>query len=337
MSNQGRQGDRAISTPPEPAIDEAYWAALIQEEETTPSEAPQPRTEDWDSFDLNPLPYETTAPLETHSLTRASDWETIRNIMESDTTLDLPVIGSNRGGLLVQWESLRGFVPASQLVDFIASNDEYLRRHELAQYVGKQLFLRVIELDEIRNRLILSERAAQVDPGTRAGTLDTLRSGDMCQGIVTNVCNFGVFVDLGGVEGLIHISELSWGRVGHPKDVLQRGERVAIHIMEVDKGQGRVALSLKRLHPDPWETVGQRFHIGQIVEGVITNVVDFGAFACIEEGLEGLVHISELAEGHFLHPRNVVQEGDTVRARILNIDGPARRLGLSLRDVSLVE
>lgn len=197
--------------------------------------------------------------------------------------------------------------------------------------MGNSVNLRVIELDRVQNRLILSERAAQVQPGTRAGILKTIREGAISSGQVTNLCDFGVFVDLGGLEGLIHISELSWGRVGHPKDILSRGDTISVYVMHVDQDQGRVALSLKRLHPDPWQTVEQRYKIDQVVEGVITNVVDFGAFACIEEGLEGLIHVSELAEGHFLHPRNVVHEGDMVKARILNIDGNARRLGLSLR------
>ena len=158
-----------------------------------------------------------------------------------------------------------------------------------------------------------------------------LKPGDIISGCVTNLCDFGAFVDLGGLEGLIHISELSWGRVGHPADTLERGQDIRVYILEVDRDGGRIALSVKRLRPDPWETVQERYQVGEMVEGTITNVVDFGAFACIEEGLEGLIHVSELAEGHFLHPRNVVNEGQKIRARILTIDGVARRLGLSLR------
>ncbi len=300
----------------------------------TPDETLQ-SSEEWQDYDSDVLPHEAVRGGTGHALPQPSDWEEMRRIKGSDLSVELPVIGYNRGGLLVQWRSLRGFVPASQLVGFPASanHNDQARRSELAKYVDQQLTLRIIELDETQNRLILSERAAQVEPGTRAAILGGLREGDICQGTVTNVCDFGVFVDLGGVEGLIHISELSWGRVGHPGDVLKRDQRVSVYVMDINKEQGRVALSLKRLQPDPWETVDQRYRVGQIVEGVITNVVDFGAFACVEEGLEGLVHISELAEGQFLHPRNVVREGDVVRARILNIDGPSRRLGLSLRDV----
>jgi len=318
-----------VSSPP--PVDESYWAALLNEGEGSAAEAP-PQTEDWNDLDLRGMFPEATKT-DGHAFPRTSDWEAMRGFLDTDTTLDLPVVGSNRGGLLVQWQSLRGFVPASQLVDFPAPSEDRYRRHELSSYIGQRLALRVIELDEAQNRLILSERAAQVNPGTRAEILNRLRVGDICRGIVTNVCDFGVFVDLGGVEGLIHISELSWGRVAHPRDILKRGERVSVYVVEINKDLGRVALSLKRLQADPWETVHLRYSVGQFVTGVITNVVDFGAFACIEEGLEGLIHISELAEGHFLHPRNVVNEGDAVRARILSIDGPARRLGLSLRSL----
>jgi small subunit ribosomal protein S1 len=195
------------------------------------------------------------------------------------------------------------------------------------------LSLRIIELDAATNRLILSERAAQVRPGQRASILSTLSAGMTIEGVVTNLCDFGAFVDLGGVEGLIHISELSWGRVAHPRDILSSGRQVRVFIMSVDPEEERIALSLKRLQPDPWASVDKRYTVGQLVEGVVTNVVDFGAFACIEQGLEGLIHISELAEGQFLHPRAVVQEGIRITARILNIDGPNRRLGLSLRGV----
>jgi len=316
------------SAPPLPP-DESYWEALLHEGEATTEEGPAQHDALWEGYDLD-----DGAPASALGDARSgsqADWEQVRQVFESDASVELRVVGHNRGGLLVEWNSLRGFIPASQLVSFPAVQDGRLRREALAQRVGQRLVLRVIELDAEQNRLILSERAAQVQPGTRAGVLESVGPGDVRSGIVTNLCDFGVFVDLGGVEGLIHISELSWGRVGHPSDLLRRGETVEVYVMNVDAEQGRVALSLKRLHPDPWQTVEERYVVGQMVEGTITNVVDFGAFACIEEGLEGLIHVSELAEGHFLHPRNVVSEGDVIKARILNIDGRNRRLGLSLR------
>lgn len=262
-----------------------------------------------------------------------ADWLEIQQITTSDHAIVLNVIGYNRGGLLVEWRTLRGFVPASQLINFPTTTNNVIRRNALIERVGQTLTLRVIELSAEKNRLILSERAAQAEPGERADILNRLKPGDTISGQITNLCDFGAFVDLGGLEGLIHISELSWGRVGHPANMLERGQVVDVYVLAVDRENARVALSIKRLRPDPWKLVGEKYKIGEIVEGQITNVVDFGAFACIEEGLEGLIHVSELAEGHFLHPRNVVSEGQVVRARILSIDGHARRLGLSLRVV----
>ncbi|MFO7322854.1 MAG: S1 RNA-binding domain-containing protein [Chloroflexota bacterium] len=318
--------------PPPPPPDEAYWAALLREGEFAETSEPEPSS----FLDPQPLLEEETATTSDRNAAgpdgpSAADWGEMRRIMEEDCVIELVATGFNRGGLLVEWKSLRGFVPASQLVDFPATTNQIARRNALAARVGKSLRLRVIELNPDQNRFILSERAATARPGERAGILHRLRPGDTVTGFVTNLCDFGAFVDLGGLEGLIHISELSWGRVGHPADILTRGQEVQAYVLDVNREAGRIALSIKRMHPDPWETVNLRYRIGEMVEGVITNVVDFGAFARIEEGLEGLIHVSELAEGHFLHPRNVVSEGQQVRARILSIDGRNRRLGLSLR------
>ena len=316
--------------PPPPTVDEGYWSAVLEE-----GEHAQPACGKQDTDD----PYASegaNGPVEDHQQivhrgTVGVDWTEITRITKNDEVIELNVVGYNRGGLLVEWRSLRGFVPASQLIDFPSTANSVVRRNVLLERVGQTLQLRVIELDAEKNRLILSERAAQVEAGKRADILTTLQPGDVVTGIITNLCEFGAFVDLGGLEGLIHISELSWGRVGHPGNILKRDQEVEAYVLGVDQGAGRIALSIKRMRPDPWETVGDRYEVGQTVKGVITNVVDFGAFACIEEGLEGLIHVSELAEGNFLHPRNVVTEGQPVEAVILTIDGPARRLGLSLR------
>ncbi|MBI1279465.1 MAG: S1 RNA-binding domain-containing protein [Anaerolineaceae bacterium] len=313
-----------------PPLDEGYWSALLHEGEFTESSPEEPEFIE----DMNPEGSidEMQPPPNTQSTNAAEeDWCDIEETMVNDEVIELHVIGYNRGGILVEWRSLHGFVPASQLTDFPATANSTIRRNSLTELIGKTLKLRVIELNREQNRLILSERAAQVQAGERAGILQRLQPGDSVNGVITNLCDFGAFVDLGGLEGLIHISELSWGRVGHPADLLERGQNVHVHVLEIERDAGRIALSLKRLHPDPWATVTERYQIGQIVEGTITNVVDFGAFACIETGLEGLIHVSELAEGHFLHPRNVVSEGQKVTARVLSIDSRARRLGLSLR------
>lgn len=311
-----------------PPLDEGYWAALLNEGEF--SAANSVDTDAEGESERAELPLNDINPPQ-HESSEQSDWVEIRRVMENDEVVELSSIGYNRGGLLVEWRSLRGFVPASQLMDFPSTTNEFTRKKLLTERIGELLALRVIELNEDQNRLILSERAARALPGERADILTRLRAGDTVEGIVTNLCDFGAFLDLGGLEGLIHISELSWGRVGHPAEILERGQQVRAHVLDVNRDAGRIALSLKRLYPDPWATVQQRYQIGEIVSGTITNVVDFGAFARIEEGLEGLIHVSELAEGHFLHPRNVVSEGQQVTARILSIDGHARRLGLSLR------
>lgn len=327
MNPHLQRRDQASAPPPQ--VDESYWAALLREEPAEPTESPEP------DYDFAPPTgsetYENSARLTSNDIPVASDWIEIQQISENDRVVDLTVVGYNRGGLLVEFRSLRGFVPASQLTDFPAVPNPVVRRKALVSRIGQRLSLRVIELNVDQNRLILSERAARALPGERNGILHRLHPGDTVTGTVTNLCDFGAFVDLGGLEGLIHISELSWGRVGHPQDILQRGQTVTVHVLDVNHNAGRIALSLKRLNPDPWATVHERYSIGQPVVGIVTNVVDFGAFARLEEGLEGLIHVSELAEGHFLHPRNVVSEGQEIRARILSIDGHNRRLGLTLR------
>ncbi|MBE2183456.1 MAG: S1 RNA-binding domain-containing protein [Anaerolineae bacterium] len=319
---------REYSAAPPPELDEGYWRALLDENTSTDDANSEAASED-DFPDQNTSFFENDDEPQSES-----DWVLIRRLMEDDAALDLSITGYNRGGLLVEWRSLRGFIPASQLVDFPVSSNSMQRQKALTSRVGEMLHLRIIELSEDQSRLILSERAAQVLPGERAGLLSRIHPGDIVSGVVTNLCDFGAFVDLGGLEGLIHISELSWGRVGHPAEIIGRDQEVRVYVLDVQQDAGRIALSIKRLHPDPWATVQQRYHIGETVHGVITNVVDFGAFARIEDGLEGLIHVSELAEGHFLHPRNVVSEGQEIDARILSIDGRARRLGLTLRAFS---
>jgi small subunit ribosomal protein S1 len=313
------------------ALEEGYWEALLNEGEYAKSTNIEPDfSPDTGTRDITP---NTIATTPTKTEVDENDWEIVAEIQNNAEILELEVIAYNRGGLLVEWKSLRGFIPASQLL-YTTNSDNYSQQENtLKNYVGKILNLRVIELNVEKNRLIFSERAAQVEAGKRSQILHNLASDTIVEGRVTNLCDFGAFIDLGGIEGLIHISELSWGRVAHPTDMLTSGEKIKVYILHVNEEEERIALSLKRLYDDPWETVQERYRVGEIVEGRITNVVDFGAFACIEEGLEGLVHFSELAEGQFLHPRNVVSENDIVKARILSINSKTRRLGLSLRHV----
>lgn len=312
-----------------PGPGEAWWQAVMEQGEQARYRPRGERREDW----ARPAGGERTGPEKPADSGGevGHDWATARQVYEKDQMVELAVVGYNRGGLLVGWGALRGFVPASHIVAFPSQVAEDARKAALALRVGSRMNLKVIELDPANSRIVLSERAAQAGPGRRTEVLDRLQPGDITRGVVTNVCDFGAFVDLGGVEGLVHVSEVSWGRVSHPRDALSPGQEIEAYVISIDRVQARIALSVKRLQPDPWATVAQRYAVGQLVEGTITHIVPFGAFACIEEGLEGLIHVSELAEGSFMHPRNVVTEGERVRARIMNIDGEGRRIGLSLR------
>ena len=313
------------SAPP----DEEYWEALLRQGEYGRAAPASAQLDAWWGVTIEV----SGEPASEEPVSAGDAWQQARKAMEQGEVLELPVVGCNRGGVLVGWNSLRGFVPASHLVNLSPAADEAERYDELRRLIGSRLGLKIIELDQDQARFVLSERASRLDESRRQDLLDNLCPGDICQGRVTNLCSFGAFVDLGGLEGLVHVSELSWGRVEHPSSVLEPGQSVEVYVLNVDRDRRRVGLSVKRLQPDPWQSVEERYRVGQVVEGVITHVVNFGAFARVEDGLEGLIHISELAEGNFLHPRSVVQEGDVVSARVLNIDSERRRMGLSLRRV----
>lgn len=313
-----------------PEVDDSYWSALFEQEASLPVSAPK---------DVNEANW-TVLGEQADGRFRWADggqpqaedpWDLAREMFESDQKVQLLVTGHNKGGLLVQWKGIQGFVPASQLVDLPQFHVERERVRALESWQDKTLTLKIIEVNRATNRLILSERAAQVKAEQRENLLSYLNIGDQIEGEVTNLTNFGVFVDLGGVEGLIHISELSWSRVLHPSAIVEPGDRVGVVVLNVDRRNQRVALSLKRMKKDPWRTAEQRYYPGQLVEGVVTNIVNYGAFVLLEEELEGLIHISELAEGSFLHPRNVVQSGIRVKARVLTVDASSKRLALSLR------
>jgi small subunit ribosomal protein S1 len=262
---------------------------------------------------------------------REEAWRLAQQLHETDGVIALQAVDCNKGGLLVVWNGLHGFVPASQLINFPCLNHEEERLRELERRRHQRLRLKIIELEPASRRLIWSERAALVAAGQREQLLQQLAPGDTLTGCVTNLTDFGVFVDLGGVEGLIHISELSWMRVNHPSDLVQPGEELKVLVLNVNAAEGRVGLSLKRLRRDPWAGVNERYRPGQLVTGIVSNIVAYGAFVLLEEGLEGLVHLSQLADGGVSDPRQVLETGAEVQARVLHVDGPARRLGLSLR------
>jgi small subunit ribosomal protein S1 len=267
------------------------------------------------------------------SLSATDPWEMAQAYMDADRVLQLSVIGHNKGGLLVSWNGIQGFVPASQLIEFPQFHVTRERLQTLAEWQDRVLNLKIIEVNKFNSRLILSERATLVAAEQREVLLNGVRAGERRQGIVTNLTDFGAFIDLGGVEGLVHISEISWSRVVHPSVVLQPGQTVRVVVLSVDQEAARVALSMKRLRPDPWLTAEERYKPGQRVSGIVGNITTYGAFIILEEELEGLIHISELAEGVFMHPRDVVRSGEEVVARVLSVDGRHKRIALSLRGV----
>jgi len=203
-----------------------------------------------------------------------------------------------------------------------------------SQMTGEKLQLKIIEVDRDRNRLILSERAAAEEARkNKDSLLAELSEGDIRVGRVTNLVNFGAFVDIGGIDGLIHLSELAWTRVSHPREIVKVGDEIQVYVLSVDHEHQRVALSLKRLHPEPWSQVFDYYQINQVVDAVITNLTNFGAFARIDDRIEGLIHISELTDQNITHPHEVVSEDQQVKVRIIHIDPDRRRMGLSMKQV----
>ncbi|NIN70318.1 MAG: S1 RNA-binding domain-containing protein, partial [Anaerolineae bacterium] len=261
-------------------------------------------------------------------------------LLESGDVRQGEVVEYNRGGLVVEFGPLRGFVPASHLVAMKRgrlSPDQ--REEKLKAYVGQELPLRVIEVNRNRRRLILSERLAreQIREQSMERLLNELVEGQVVRGTVRRLRPFGAFVDLGGADGLIHISELAWRQVRHPREVLQVGDEIDVYVLRLDHERKRIGLSLKRLQPNPWTLVDETYTVDQLVCGTATNVVDFGAFVILDLGVEGLVHISELADPSPSDPRELVKRGDELVLRIVRIDSFRQRIGLSLKAVSAQE
>ncbi|GAB4571644.1 MAG: hypothetical protein Kow0077_08870 [Anaerolineae bacterium] len=279
------------------------------------------------------------------SLTRAleeNDWRRAQEYAESQQIFNGKVSGYNKGGLIVRFGRVRGFVPASQVSEERrqqAQGDTPMERW--GGMIGEDIVVKVVEVDRNRNRLILSERAAIKDWRNRrkADLLDKLEVGDIREGRVVSLTDFGAFVDLGGADGLVHLTELSWKHVTRPEEVVQVGDTVKVEVISLDRERRRIGLSMKTLEEDPWDVVTRRFQVGQLVKGTITKLTKFGAFACLDEApeIEGLIHISELADHRVGHPREVVNEGETLTLRIVKIDRQQRRMGLSLKQVDAID
>lgn len=269
------------------------------------------------------------------------DWQVATELLESQDVLETEIVGYNRGGVLVSFGQLRGFVPNSQLrrdrlQSYETDGDEKQRSFEAL--VGQPMTAKVIEVDRPRNRLILSEQAAsrEIRQARKSELFASLKEGDVYEGQIVNLADFGAFVDIGGVEGLVHLSEMSWKRLQRPGDLVQKGDTVRVQVLSVDQERQRVALSMKRLDADPWTRIEELYRVGQLVEAEITRLTKFGAFARVDDDyqLEGLIHISELAEDRVEQARDVVKPGDRVTLRIIRLDAKQRQVGLSLRQVA---
>src|SRR5690554_1504814 len=254
-------------------------------------------------------------------------WEKLEKLQETGGTLTAKVMQTVKGGLLVD-VGVRGFIPASHVSRNFEDN--------LEKYVGQVLELKVIELDRSKNNVVFSHKEVLEEKFQKAKeeAFNNLQEGAVVNGVVRRLTDFGAFVDIGnGVEGLLHVSEMAYSRVNHPSDVLSEGDEITVMILGVNQERERISLGLKQTIPDPWTTVTERYAVGQTVTGEVTRVVDFGAFVKLEDGIEGLVHISELSHKHVAKAEDVVQPGQEVETKVISVDPEARRIGLSIKEL----
>jgi small subunit ribosomal protein S1 len=258
---------------------------------------------------------------------------------EAGLVIEAPVIDHNKGGLIVDC-GIRGFVPISQIVDFPRRPQNEQPRdaaqeiaEKLQPYVGRRLRLKILEVNRKANRLILSEKVALYEERRekRDELFSSLQVGQRVTGSVRSIAPFGIFIDLGGIDGLVHKSELSWNKVNNPEAGYKVGSEVEAEVIDINHERGRISLSIRRLQPDPWHSTVASFRVGDVIEGTVTKLVNFGAFVRVRDGLEGLIHISELSHQRVAHPGDVVREGQTLKLKIISLDSERHRLGLSLK------
>ncbi len=266
----------------------------------------------------------------------SQDWIKAEELRDSKEMFHSSIIGFNKGGLIVPMGGLRGFVPASQIsLSRRAGMKGDTPEQRWQEMVGQEIDVCVIEVDRERRRLILSERAASTETREtiKERVIDELNEGDVRRGRVTSLADFGAFVNISGADGLVHLSEISWDRIQHPSEVLKVGQEVDVKVISVDRDKRRIGLSIRQLQDDPWSRQISEYEVGQLVEGTITRLTKFGAFARLKDDLEGLIHISEISEKRIEHPKEVLHEGDVITLRIIKIDPTNHRVGLSLRRV----
>ena len=273
------------------------------------------------------------------SLKRAQEqisWDNVEKLLEDSAAIESKIIGFNKGGLIVGVEGLRAFVPSSQvgvLRRSQSTGDTPEQRWQ--KMVGQPITVRVIEVDRERRRLIVSEKAASAESrqSIKERVLEELQEGETYPGRVTSIANFGAFINVNGADGLVHLSEISWDHIEHPREALEVGQEVEVKVINIDREKKRIGLSLRALQEDPWKARLEKYSVGQLVEGVITRLTKFGAFARLEGDVEGLIHISEISESRIEHPKEVLKEGDVKSLRVIRIDPEQHRIGLSLRKV----
>lgn len=305
--------DRQLTIEEFPAIDDGWWESILAEDECVGSNHKKNKEL------LNIKISDTDL-----------NWQKAIDIFKKDQILPVTVTNFNKGGLLVEFTDINGFIPCSHLVNINPAKSKEEKEMALAAYVSQIVNVKIIECSPAEGRLVFSERAAQTESGRRSELRKNLKVGQIIRGEVTNITNFGVFVDLGGVEGLIHISELSWGRVDHPSKILSLNQTVNVLILEIQPDLSRVALSLKRLSPNPWVGVEDIYHENQIVNVEITTLTSYGAFARIDDCIEGLIHYSEIPLLGNKSIKDVLKTGDKLAVKILKVDVSRQRLGLSL-------
>ena len=263
-------------------------------------------------------------------------WENVEKMLEEDRVYDSKIVGFNKGGLIAMVGGLRGFIPSSQISAMRrtqSSGDTPEQRWQ--KMVGQPITVRIIEVDRERRRLILSERSASTESrqSLKERVIEGLEIGKVYTGRVTSLSDFGAFVNVNGADGLVHLSELSWDRVQHPREILEVGQEVKVKVINIDREKKRIGLSMRALADDPWKARVEKFVVGQLVEGVITRLTKFGAFARLEGDIEGLIHISEIADHRIDHPKEILKEGEVRTLRIVRIEPDQHRIGLSLRKV----
>ncbi len=266
----------------------------------------------------------------------SKDWDAARRQMESGDVYEGTVVAANKGGLIVPYGELRGFVPASHVVGLPRGLDDEARVEHLSKLIGETLDLKIIEVNPRRRRLVLSQRLAQRESREEAKRrlLRSLKEGDIVRGTVSSLRDFGAFVDLGGADGLIHVSELAWHRVHHPSEVVKVGMEVDAYVLQLDQEAMRIGLSLKRLQPNPWDEIERDYEVGQLVEGTVSRVVSFGAFVELPNGIEALLHVSEMGAGPARRVEDVVQPGQRIVAEIINLEPHRQRMGLSIKNLA---